>query len=55
MRPRFKRTIGIVLIGLGVLALLTPFTPGAWLALIGLEFLGAHSVILDKLRKKKPQ
>jgi len=41
--------LGIVLIVLGVLALLTPFTPGSWLALIGLEILGVRLVLQRKL------
>ncbi len=35
-----KKTIGVILIILGLIALVTPFTPGSWLALIGLELLG---------------
>ena len=35
-----KRLIGAVLLAFGLLALVTPLTPGSWLALIGLELLG---------------
>jgi hypothetical protein len=35
-----KKTIGVILIILGLAALVTPFTPGSWLALIGLELVG---------------
>ena len=35
-----KKTIGVILIIIGLAALFTPFTPGSWLALIGLELLG---------------
>jgi membrane-bound ClpP family serine protease len=35
-----KKTIGVILIIVGLVALVTPFTPGSWLALIGLELLG---------------
>jgi uncharacterized protein YqgC (DUF456 family) len=35
-----KKTIGVILIIIGLAALVTPFTPGSWLALIGLELLG---------------
>lgn len=44
-----KRIIGIILIIIGFLALITPFTPGSWLVFIGLEFLGIR--ILFKRRK----
>ena len=35
-----KKTVGVILIIYGLVALVTPFTPGSWLALIGLEMLG---------------
>ena len=40
MKPVLKKTLGIILIVLGIVALVTPFTPGSWLALIGLEIVG---------------
>jgi len=40
MKKVFRKTLGIVLIVLGFLALITPFSPGSWLMLIGLEILG---------------
>lgn len=30
---------GLILIGIGLLALITPFTPGSWLILVGLAVL----------------
>ncbi len=38
--PRFKFAIGLVLVLYGIFALLTPLTPGSWLALVGLELIG---------------
>lgn len=35
-----KRLLGVICIILGLLALVTPLTPGSWLALVGLELLG---------------
>ncbi len=35
-----KKIIGAVLILLGLLALVTPLTPGSWLIFIGLELIG---------------
>ncbi|MFH1715958.1 MAG: hypothetical protein ABIF19_01285 [Planctomycetota bacterium] len=46
--------MGITLMVLGVLALLTPFTPGSWLALIGLEILGLRLVFRRKLLSVVP-
>jgi uncharacterized membrane protein len=42
--------IGIILVVVGLAALVTPLTPGAWLALIGLEMLGFGFLIPKKLR-----
>ncbi len=43
-------TAGIILVLIGLLALVTPLTPGAWLGLIGLELLGFGFLIPQKLR-----
>ena len=49
-----RKIVGVVLIILGVLALLTPFTPGSWLAFIGLGLLGFKLVSKDgKLSLKR--
>ncbi|MDD5098788.1 MAG: hypothetical protein PHP35_00370 [Candidatus Colwellbacteria bacterium] len=45
-----KKIIGIILIILGLVALLTPFTPGSWLIFAGLEFLGLRILFWKKIR-----
>ncbi len=50
--PRLEITVGIILILVGLFALITPFTPGTWLALIGFELLNIHFLFLKKLKKK---
>ncbi|MEK7578978.1 MAG: PGPGW domain-containing protein [Patescibacteria group bacterium] len=40
--PRIQKTFGVILITLGVIALLTPATPGAWLIFIGLGLFGVR-------------
>ncbi|HWQ99665.1 MAG TPA: hypothetical protein VN397_02345 [Candidatus Methylomirabilis sp.] len=35
-----KKILGLALILLGLLALVTPLTPGSWLVFIGLELVG---------------
>ncbi|MEK7134947.1 MAG: PGPGW domain-containing protein [Patescibacteria group bacterium] len=50
-RPKIKKTIGIILILIGLAALLTPLTPGSWLLFIGLELLGLRVLLSDKLLK----
>jgi len=55
MQRALKIVLGIVLIIFGVLALLTPLTPGSWLALIGLEILGLRLLIERKIISILPQ
>jgi hypothetical protein len=60
MKKILKKTLGVVFIILGFLALITPFSPGSWLILVGLEILGFRlllerklsSVLNEKQRKK---
>ncbi len=42
-----RMVIGVLLLLLGLAALFTPFTPGSWLALVGLEFLGLRVLLLN--------
>ncbi len=49
-RPKIKKTIGIILILVGLAAFFTPLTPGSWLAIIGLELLGIRILFFDKLK-----
>ncbi|MHC4641064.1 MAG: PGPGW domain-containing protein [Planctomycetota bacterium] len=51
MKKIAKNTIGIICIILGFLALVTPFTPGSWLILIGLEILGLGFLLDGKLAR----
>ncbi|UCC97279.1 MAG: hypothetical protein JSW66_15705 [Phycisphaerales bacterium] len=55
MRRVLRITLGVVLMILGVLALLTPLTPGSWLALIGLELLGIRLVFQRKFLSLLPK
>ena len=48
--PKIKKTIGVILILVGFVALITPLTPGSWLAIIGLELLGVRILFFDKLK-----
>ena len=49
-RPRIKKTVGVILILIGLAAFFTPFTPGSWLAIIGIELLGVRILFFDKLK-----
>lgn len=46
------RTVGgIALIIIGLLALVTPLTPGAWLMFVGLELIGVRLAAWDKIKE----
>jgi len=49
--PRWKTVIGVGLIIVGLLAFVTPLTPGSWLALVGLEILGVRLLIVERWEK----
>lgn len=49
MKKLAKTIVGVILIILGLAALLTPLSPGSWLILIGLEFLGLRILLQNKL------
>lgn len=53
--PKIKKGIGVILILIGLVVLITPLTPGSWLAIIGLELLGMRILFFDKFKfwKKK--
>ena len=55
MRKTLRITLGVVLIILGVLAAVTPLSPGSWLALIGLELLGLRILFERKFLSLLPQ
>jgi hypothetical protein len=48
--PRVKRVIGVFLILLGVISIITPFTPFGWLAIIGMELLGIRIAFWDRAK-----
>ena len=50
--PKLKIVVGVVLIILGFLALITPFTPGSWLIFVGLGFLGIRLAAWEKIKEK---
>jgi len=49
MKTVTRKVVGVILVILGVAALLTPLSPGSWLILIGLEFLGLRILLENKL------
>ncbi len=53
MKSILRKVLGVVLVIIGLAALLTPLTPGSWLALIGLELLGLRLIIEKKFLNDK--
>ncbi len=52
MTNTWKKIIGIVLIIIGFLSLITPFTPGSWLIFVGLGLLGIRLAFWEKIKAK---
>lgn len=50
MPSYLRKIIGAGLIIIGLLALVTPLTPGAWLILIGAEMLGVNLLYSRQIR-----
>jgi len=48
--PFWKKVTGVTLILIGILALITPFTPGSWLVFVGLEVFGIRLLAWDKVK-----
>ena len=48
--PRASKALGVILIILGLAALVTPLTPGSWLAIAGLELLGIRLAAWEKVK-----
>lgn len=49
--PRFKKVIGVLLVIIGFLSIITPFTPVGFLLIVGLEILGVRYLLWDKVKK----
>jgi hypothetical protein len=49
MRRYLKKALGIIFIILGFIALITPCSPGSWLILVGLEFMGLGFLFENRL------
>lgn len=53
MKEKYKKVLGVTFIIVGLLALITPFTPGSWLVFVGAELLGLHWLSLRRFKGKK--
>lgn len=46
-----KKVIGIILIIIGLISIVTPFTPVGFLLVVGMEILGIRVFFWDSLKK----
>lgn len=61
MRDKFKKvwaenktlrkTVGVSMVVIGIISIITPFTPVGFLLVIGLEILGLRAFFWDKIKK----
>ena len=50
LHPKFRKTTGVLLVIIGILSIITPFTPVGFLLVVGLEFLGIRYLVWDKIK-----
>ena len=48
--PKVRKTIGVILVIIGLLSIITPFTPVGFLLVLGLEILGIRFLVWDKFK-----
>ena len=49
--PKIRKIGGVVLLVLGIISIITPFTPFGFLFVIGLEILGIRLLFWNKIKK----
>jgi hypothetical protein len=49
---KVRKTVGALLILVGLAALVTPFTPGSWLIFVGLELFGLRFLLWDRIKSR---
>jgi hypothetical protein len=54
MKKALRKVLGVLLIIVGLVMLVTPATPGSWLALVGLEMLGIRLLVQRKVLSLLP-
>jgi len=53
MRPRLKKTVGWVLVLVGILALVLPVIPGVLLLVVACELLGFRLLFLNRMLRRE--
>ncbi|MDP2641816.1 MAG: hypothetical protein Q8P21_00785 [bacterium] len=48
--PKIKKATGAILVIVGLISIITPFTPVGFLLIFGLEMLGVRLLLWDKIK-----
>ena len=48
--PKLRKVSGVVLVIIGLISVITPFTPVGFLVVVGLEILGVRHIVWDKIK-----
>ena len=48
--PRAKKFVGVLSLLIGIVSVLTPFTPLGFMVLVGLELLGIRELVWEKVK-----
>ena len=51
VHPKLRKSVGVLLVIIGILSIITPFTPVGFLLVVGLELLGIRYLVWDKIKK----
>lgn len=51
MTGTIRKVVGGILIAIGLIALLTPLTPGSWLIFVGAEMLGFELLLWKRIKR----
>ena len=51
LNPKTRKVVGVILIIIGTLSIVTPFTPVGFLLVVGLELLGFRYLLWERLKK----
>ena len=49
--PVLRIILGVICLVVGILALVTPLTPGGWLTVVGIEALGLRAFFTKRFKK----
>ena len=51
-KQKIKKCVGGILVVIGFIGLVTPFTPWGFIFFVGLEIMGVHFLWLERIKKR---